>query len=286
MVAARIVAGVRVALAVLFLWLALAGPWANMRNESFGVFDSLGGAGFGLVTVILGAAMLLVALALAAEHDIRLGPLAVGGSQLLLTLAMASFTTVLAFLIIVHSGAFRSLNDVRGAGWGAAGACLTAYLLPQATIMGFGFAGPSTSTPLAERDRRLLSFGVLVAGIVVVLSPLLRWFSTADGDWTGYQPGAPRMTFILLAVGAAMAMTGALRLRTAGVTEPAGRLAHPHLQLMAGAAIIAPVAGWMLTDLQRDDFSVGLGPWVALLAGAGIVAMAVVEFTRREVAAG
>ena len=55
---------------------------------------------------------------------------------------------------------------------------------------------------------------------------------------------------------------------------------------MAGLAVISPVVSWLLTDLQRDDFSVGLGPWVALLAGAGIVAMAVAEFTRREVTAG
>ena len=94
------------------------------------------------------------------------------------------------------------------------------------------------------------------------------------------------MTFILVTVGAVMAMTGALRLRPGGVTEPAGRLAHPHLQLMAGLAVIGPVVSWLLTDLQRDDFSVGTGPWVALVAGAVIVAMAVVEFTRREVTAG
>jgi hypothetical protein len=55
---------------------------------------------------------------------------------------------------------------------------------------------------------------------------------------------------------------------------------------MAGLAVISPVVSWLLTDLQRDDFSVGTGPWVALVAGAVIVAMAVVEFTRREVTAG
>ena len=55
---------------------------------------------------------------------------------------------------------------------------------------------------------------------------------------------------------------------------------------MAGLAVIGPVAGWLLTGMRRDDFSVGIGPWVALAAGVVTVTLAVVECTRREVTAG
>ena len=53
MTANKILSAVRVGFAVLFLWLVLAGNWVNLKNESFGVFDSHGGAGFGIVAVVL-----------------------------------------------------------------------------------------------------------------------------------------------------------------------------------------------------------------------------------------
>ena len=94
------------------------------------------------------------------------------------------------------------------------------------------------------------------------------------------------MGFILLVLGGVLALAGGMRLRARGLAEPGGRLAHPHLQLMAGLAVIGPVAGWLLTGMLREDFSVGIGPWVALVAGVVIVTLAVVECTRREVTAG
>ena len=53
MSANKILSTVRVGFAVLFLWLVLAGNWVNLKNESFGVFDSHGGAGFGIVAVVI-----------------------------------------------------------------------------------------------------------------------------------------------------------------------------------------------------------------------------------------
>jgi len=69
MTANKILSAVRVGFAVLFLWLVLAGNWVNLKKESFGVFDSHGGAGFGIVAVVLGVLMLLVSLTLAAEKE-------------------------------------------------------------------------------------------------------------------------------------------------------------------------------------------------------------------------
>ena len=137
MTANKILSAVRVGFAVLFLWLVLAGNWVNLKNESFGVFDSHGGAGFGIVAVVLGALMLLISLTLAAEKEFTIKPLAMGGNQILLAMGFASFTTILSFLIIVHSGSFRDLGQIRGAGWGAAGSGLVAYFLPQAVMAGF-----------------------------------------------------------------------------------------------------------------------------------------------------
>ena len=95
----NIISAVRVGFSILFLWIVLAGNWVNLKNESFGVFDSQGGAGFGIVAVVLGVLMLLVSLTLAAEKEFTIKPLAMGGNQILLTLGFASFITVLSFKV-------------------------------------------------------------------------------------------------------------------------------------------------------------------------------------------
>ena len=284
--AVRVLALVRIVMSSLFLWMVLAGNWVNYKNESFSVFDSSGGSGFGVVVTILGVLMVIISLLMLSEHEIKLGKLAVGGGQILLILSVAAFTTILSFLIIVHSGAFRDLSDVRGAGWGAAGACLTAYMFPQVVIMGIAFLGEATSTSLKDQDKQIFSFVTLVSGIVVVISPLFKWFGNETEVWSGYEPGAPRMGFLLLLLGVGMALVGAMRLRSKGLAEPGGRLSHPHLQIVAGMAIASPVLGWIITNSQREDFSIGFGPWLALVAGITMTGSAAFELTRREVTAG
>ena len=285
MTANKILSAVRVGFAVLFLWLVLAGNWVNLKNESFGVFDSQGGAGFGIVAVVLGALMVLISLTLAAEKEFTIKPLAMGGNQILLAMGFASFTTILSFLIIVHSGSFRELGQIRGAGWGAAGAGLVAYFLPQAVIAGFGLLGASSSTPTNQSDKQKIGFVVLVSGALIAIAPLLQWFKTEEGAWTGYEPGAPRMGFLLLAFGAVMGLVGFMRLRSKGLAEPGGRLSHPHLQTIVSLSVISPLIGWLITAAQRDDMSVGVGVWIGLLAGMMLLGISVFELTKREVTA-
>ena len=285
MAAHKIVSVVRVVFAILFLWLVLAGNWVNLKNESFGVFDSQGGAGFGIVAAVLGVLMLLVSLTLAAEKEFTIKPIAMGGNQILLSMGFASLTTVLAFLIIVHSGSFRALGEVRGAGWGAAGAGLVAYFLPQVVIAGFGFLGVSSSTPLDEADRQKIGFAVFVSGALIAAAPLFEWFKTEEGAWTGYEPGAPRMGFLLLALGGTMALVGFMRLRPKGLVEPGGRLSHPHLQTVVSMSVISSLIGWLITGFQRDDMSTGIGVWIGLIAGILLLGVSVFELTKREVTA-
>jgi hypothetical protein len=227
MKANKIVSAVRVGFTILFLWLVLAGNWVNLKNESFGVFDSQGGAGFGIVAVVLGFLMLLVSLTLAAEKEFTIKPIAMGGNQILLSLGFASFITVLSFLIIARSGSFRALGDVRGAGWGAAGAGLVAYFLPQVVMAGFGFLGTSSSTPVNESDRQKIGFAVFVSGTLIAIAPLFEWFKTEEGAWTGYEPGAPRMGFLLLALGGAMALPGSTRPFGLKRIKPVSAIAPP-----------------------------------------------------------
>lgn len=281
----NIISAVRVGFSILFLWIVLAGNWVNLKNESFGVFDSQGGAGFGIVAVVLGFLMLLVSLTLAAEKEFTIKRLAMGGNQILLTLGFASFITVLSFLIIVHSGSFRALGGVRGAGWGAAGAGLVAYFLPQAVMAGFGFLGVSSSTPLNESDRQKIGFAVFVSGVLIAVAPLFEWFKTEEGAWTGYEPGAPRMGFVLLALGGTMALVGFMRSRPKGLVEPGGRLSHPHLQTVVSMSVIFPLIGWLITGFQRDDMSTGVGVWIGLIAGIVLLSVSVFELTKREVTA-
>jgi hypothetical protein len=285
MAAHKIVSVVRVVFAILFLWLVLAGNWVNLKNESFGVFDSQGGAGFGIVAAVLGVLMLLVSLTLAAEKEFTIKPIAMGGNQILLSMGFASLTTVLTFLIIVHSGSFRALGEVRGAGWGAAGAGLVAYFLPQVVIAGFGFLGVSSSTPLDEADRQKIGFAVFVSGALIAVAPLFEWFKTEEGAWTGYEPGAPRMGFLLLALGGTMALVGFMRLRPKGLVEPGGRLSHPHLQTVVSMSVISSLIGWLITGFQRDDMSTGVGVWIGLIAGILLLGVSVFELTKREVTA-
>ncbi len=285
MAAHKIVSVVRVVFAILFLWLVLAGNWVNLKNESFGVFDSQGGAGFGIVAAVLGVLMLLVSLTLAAEKEFTIKPIAMGGNQILLSMGFASLTTVLTFLIIVHSGSFRALGEVRGAGWGAAGAGLVAYFLPQVVIAGFGFLGVSSSTPLDEADRQKIGFAVFVSGALIAAAPLFEWFKTEEGAWTGYEPGAPRMGFLLLALGGTMALVGFMRLRPKGLVEPGGRLSHPHLQTVVSMSVISSLIGWLITGFQRDDMSTGVGVWIGLIAGILLLGVSVFELTKREVTA-
>jgi len=285
MAAHKIVSVVRVVFAILFLWLVLAGNWVNLKNESFGVFDSQGGAGFGIVAAVLGVLMLLVSLTLAAEKEFTIKPIAMGGNQILLSMGFASLTTVLTFLIIVHSGSFRALGEVRGAGWGAAGAGLVAYFLPQVVIAGFGFLGVSSSTPLDEADRQKIGFAVFVSGALIAVAPLFEWFKTEEGAWTGYEPGAPRMGFLLLALGGTMALVGFMRLRPKGLVEPGGRLSHPHLQTVVSMSVISSLIGWLITGFQRDDMSTGIGVWIGLIAGILLLGVSVFELTKREVTA-
>ena len=285
MAAHKIVSVVRVVFAILFLWLVLAGNWVNLKNESFGVFDSQGGAGFGIVAAVLGVLMLLVSLTLAAEKEFTIKPIAMGGNQILLSMGFASLTTVLTFLIIVHSGSFRALGEVRGAGWGAAGAGLVAYFLPQVVIAGFGFLGVSSSTPLDEADRQKIGFAVFVSGALIAVAPLFEWFKTEEGAWTGYEPGAPRMGFLLLALGGTMALVGFMRLRPKGLVEPGGRLSHPHLQTVVSLSVISSLIGWLITGFQRDDMSTGVGVWIGLIAGILLLGVSVFELTKREVTA-
>ena len=285
MTAKNIVSAVRVGFSLLFLWLVLAGNWVNLKNESFGVFDSQGGAGFGIVAVVLGVVMLLTSLTLAAEKEFTIKPLAMGGNQILLSFGFASSITILSFLIIVHSGSFRALGQVKGAGWGAAGAGLVAYFLPQAVMAGFGFLGVSSSTPLNESDRQKIGFAVLISGTLIAIAPLFEWFKTEEGSWTGYEPGAPRMGFLLLALGGAMTLVGFMRLRPKGLVEPGGRLSHPHLQTIVSLSVIFPLIGWLITGAQRDDMSVGIGVWIGLIAGLLLLGVSVFELTKREVTA-
>ena len=285
MTATNILSLFRVGFSVLFLWMVSAGNWVNLKNESFGVFDSQGGVGFGIVAVVLGVIMVLISLVLAAEKEFVIKPLAMGGNQILLALGFASFATILSFLIVTHSGAFRELGQVRGAGWGAAGAGLVAYFLPQVVIAGFGFLGPSTSTPLAESDRQKVGFGVLVSGILIMVAPFFEWFKTEEGSWTGYEPGAPRMGFLLLAFGAVMALVGFMRLRPQGLVEPGGRLSLPHLQTIVSLSVLFPVIAWAITSAQRDDMSTGIGLWIGLISGVVLLGVSVFELTRREVTA-
>ena len=68
--AVRVLALVRLVMSSLFLWMVLAGNWVNYKNESFSVFDSSGGSGFGVVVTILGVLMVIISLLFSQNLDL------------------------------------------------------------------------------------------------------------------------------------------------------------------------------------------------------------------------
>ena len=281
----RIVTTVRLGFSVLFLWMVIDGPWVKLKGESFGVFDAHGGSGFGIVAVATGALILLISLLFLTGKEFEFRYFQIGRHQLLLVLTVASFTNVLGFLIITHSGSFRELSNIKGAGWGAAGACLIMYFFPQLVITGLGSLGTASSTPLTIKDSRTIASGILLSGVVLIIAPMFEWFKTGEESWTGYQPGSPRIAFLILIFGGVMTLVGCMRLRTKGLAEPGGRISHPHLQLVVSLSVLAPLIGWLVTDMQREDMSSGIGVWVAFIAGLSLLGFSLFEFSRRKVTA-
>jgi hypothetical protein len=142
--------------------------------------------------------------------------------------------------------------------------------------------------PLDPGTRRSLAGIALIGGLGVALFPFLTWLSAGNVSLAGFDGRAgnptsgPRLSYILLIVGAAVVLTAIMRLRPQGLTEPGPGLLLSHALFGAGlVAFLLPLAT-LISVLRTDGLSAGIGLWLGLLAGLVLLGTALVENTKRH----
>jgi hypothetical protein len=279
----RILQFVHLLLVVLYLTFVLFGPWAK-RDVDEGVFSSDGGTGFGIIAVVLGVAILVLAIMrLMGLSKVLPG---LGVEQLTVVLGTAATVNLIAFI----TGWLAVTPFSAGTGWAIVAAYFPTSFIPQVGLLTLSATEPGTVKPLSVKNRRMFSAIVLLAGAGVALFPFLTYLgegnlslSAFDGATSNeFGVSGPRLGYILLIVGAVVFVAAAMRLRPQGLAEPGANLLHS--QCLFGAGLIAflvPLA--MLISIMSNDLSldIGVGLWLGLLAGAVLLTVAVIENRQR-----
>lgn len=263
-------------LAVLYFWGAAFGKWAKRGDPDEGVFSSQGGTGYGIIAVLLGVAFLVLAIMRIMGRSKVLPGL--GVEQLTVLLGVAAWMNILAFVV----GWLATFEA--GTGWGVVVAYFPASLIPQLGLITLSLAEPAEGiSDLSVGTRRRNSIIALVAGVGTALFPFLAYItsgnislSALEGK-TGDSLSGPRFGYMLLILGAAIAVAALMRLRPYGLTESGPNALHGHV-LMAGGlvAFLVPFAT-LISILRTDNVNPGIGLWLGLLTGAVLLAVAFVE---------
>ena len=268
---------VHLLLAVVYFWGAAFGKWAKRGDPDEGVFSADGGSGFGIIAVVLGVALLALALARIGGRTKVLPGL--GVEQLTVILGIAAWMNLLAFIV----GWLATFEA--GTGWGVVVAYFPASLIPQLGAITLSTTEPATTVEeLDPGRRRAFSLAALIAGIGVAAFPFLTWLSagsiqlSAVDPTTDGAPSGPRFGYMLLILGVVVVVGAIMRLRPQGLAEPGPNSLLGHV-LMAGGlvALLIPIAA-LLSILRLDiDVNPGVGLWLGLVAGLGLLAVAIVE---------
>lgn len=276
---------VHLVLAALYLLFAVVGTWAKRGGDNLGVFDKDGGTGFGIIAVILGIELVILAvLRLSGRKQVAPG---LGVEQLTLLVSLAATANIFGF-IVGWLAVFQG-----GTGWGVVAAYFPVSFIVQLAAITLSMTTPAKGIkPLEPGLRRTLSGVGLLAALGVALFPFLTWLSAGTISLSGFDPrtegvpSGPRLSYILLIVGVAVAIAALMRMRSQGLAEPGPNLLHSHL--LMGAAFIAtllPLAT-LLSVWRTDGVSAGVGIWLGLLAGLVLLGIAIFESrTRGAVAA-
>lgn len=277
---------VHLLLAVVYLWGAGFGKWAKRGDPDEGVFSADGGTGYGLVAVILGIALLVLAIMrLRGRTKVLPG---LGVEQLTVILGVAAWMNILAFIV----GWLATFEA--GTGWGVVVAYFPASLIPQLGLITLSATEPATTTSeLDTGKRRTFSLVALLGGVGVALFPFLAYISSGNISLsamegkTGDSLSGPRFGYMLLIFGVVVAVAALMRMRPQGLAEPGPNALIGHGLIAVGfVSFLVPFAT-LLSILRLDiDVSPGIGLWLGLLAGLVLLAVAIVENrTRGAVAA-
>ena len=266
--------------AALYLIFVLFGRWAK-GNPDEGVFSSDGGAGFGIIAVVLGVALVILALLRIAGRSQVLPGL--GVEQLTVALGLAATLNLIGYIVgwlVIFQ---------RGTGWGVVAAYFPASFIPQVGLLTLSAAEPDAGVkPLGDGQRRTLSLVAAAAGAAVALLPYLTWINAGNISLTGFDEGAGdnfsglRFAYILLVVGVAVFVAALMRMRPKGLAEPGPNLLLSHALFGLGLVAFVLPLSTLITTFQIDGIDAGVGLWLGLLAGAVLLALAVVENRQRN----
>ena len=273
-----------------YLVFTLVGPWAK-RGESYGVFSSDGGTGFGIVGFIL--AVILVVLAIfriIGRSEVVRG---LGVEQLTLVVGVAAWLNLICFIVgwlpIFEYGEGRR-RGVTGTGWGVVGAYFTVSQIPLLlSPLTLGIPSPSRGIKsLDDKRRQLFSSITVICGVGLILFPFLAWvtsgsveLSAFDGR-SGNPTSGPRFGYLLFAIGVALVIAGLMRLRPKGLAEPGPNLLLSHCLLGAAVLALTMPVGIIISCFQRSGLDIGIGTWLTLATCLILILLGITENKSRN----
>lgn len=273
-------------LALVYFWGATFGKWAKRGDPDEGALSAMGGSGFGIVAILLGVGLVVLAIMRVTGRSKVLPGL--GVEQLTVILGIAAWMNILAFIV----GWLATFEA--GTGWGVVVAYFPASLIPQLGLITLSATEPgTTTTDLDSGKRRAFSLVAMLGGVGVALFPFLAWITsgnislTALEGKTGDSLSGPRFGYILLIIGVVVAVAALMRMRPKGLAEPGPNALIGHVLMALGAvAFLVPIATLISVVRLDIDVSPGIGLWLGLFAGLVLIGIAVVENrTRGAVAA-
>ncbi len=272
-------------LAAMYLLFVAFGSWAKRGDPDEGAFSADGGTGFGIIAVLLGIALVVLAvMRIMGRTKVLPG---FGVEQLTVMLGLAATVNLLAFVV----GWLAVTPLSAGTGWAIPAAYFPASFIPQIGLLTLSTTKPRAATPLSSSSRRTFSLIALLGGLGVALFPFLTYIGSNNLSVSAYDGASsndfgvsgPRLGYILLIVGAVVFVAAAMRLRPQGLTEAGPNLLHSHALFGAGlVAFLVPLAT-LISIVSNDlEITVGVGVWLSLLAGIVLLGLAFVENRQRN----
>ncbi len=273
-----------------YLVFTLVGPWAK-RGDSFGVFSSEGGTGFGIIGFIFAVILVFLAICrLIGRSEIIRG---LGVEQLTLIIGVAAWLNLICFIVgwlpIFEEGAGRR-KGVPGTGWGVVGAYFTVSQIPLLlSPLTLGIPSPSRGIKTLEaKKQQALSVTTIICGIGLIVFPYLAWvtsgpieLSAFDGR-NGNPTSGPRFGYLLLAIGVALVIAGLMRLRPKGLAEPGSNLLLSHCLLGVAVLALTMPLGIIISCLQRSGLDIGIGTWLTFATCLVLITLGVSENKSRN----
>ena len=273
-----------------YLVFTLVGPWAK-RGESYGVFSSDGGTGFGIIGFILAIILVIMAvMRLAGRSQVVRG---LGVEQLTLIVGVAAWLNLICFIVgwlpIFEQGEGRR-RGVPGTGWGVVGAYFTVSQIPLLlSPLTLGIPSPSKGIKsLSDSKRHAFSATTIICGVGLIAFPYLAWvtsgsieLSAFDGR-NGNPTSGPRFGYLLFAIGVTLVIAGLMRLRPKGLAEPGPNLLLSHCLLGAAVVALTMPLGIIISCLQRSGLDIGIGTWLTLASCLVLIGLVISENRTRS----